>query len=464
MDASARQALFISHANPEDNAFARWVGAKLAAMGYEVWADVLRLSGGKDWSRELEDALRNRAAKMLLVGTPISVGKQGVRNEIQIASDVAKKIADNEFIIPLRLSAYDAPFLVAHAQYIDFSETWAAGFIELVETLQQTYKLSPRKPASLQNWYEAQAYGAMRLVKAKERLISNWLKISSIPSAVHYFEAPSGFPIEKFQDRALHKWPIVPAANGILTFALPDDSGRISADMPAKLVASEKSKSFLEKGWERQAIAVGDARRMFSDLCNQSIENYLNARALTSYEIAGGRRAWWGNIKTVPHTMIGFNWKHNKGRRQIIGQSGKRGVHWHFAVMGQVKTWPVHYLKLSCRLVFSDNGLDAIKDPKKMHKLRRSFAKSWRNARWRDMMLSFLWWLSQGGDELQLPVSDQERLVVTLPPLTFQSPVSVFHNDSEVIDEDDPDVEYDTWGDDLDEDGIVGVAVAEAPK
>src|SRR5687768_8335100 len=37
-----REALFISHANPEDNALVRWLGAKLTAMGYEVWADVMR--------------------------------------------------------------------------------------------------------------------------------------------------------------------------------------------------------------------------------------------------------------------------------------------------------------------------------------------------------------------------------------------------------------------------------------
>ena len=40
--------MFISHAAPEDNAFTLWLGAKLAAMGYEVWADVLRLRGGDD--------------------------------------------------------------------------------------------------------------------------------------------------------------------------------------------------------------------------------------------------------------------------------------------------------------------------------------------------------------------------------------------------------------------------------
>jgi len=36
-----RTAVFISHATPEDNHFVRWLGAKLTAMGYEVWADVI---------------------------------------------------------------------------------------------------------------------------------------------------------------------------------------------------------------------------------------------------------------------------------------------------------------------------------------------------------------------------------------------------------------------------------------
>jgi TIR domain-containing protein len=104
--------LFISHASPEDNAFTIWLGAKLAAAGYEVWADVLRLTGGDDWQRKLEDALRNRACEVLVVTNQKSVDKQGVRNEIQIASDAAKKIGDKRrFIIPLKPGPFDAPFL-----------------------------------------------------------------------------------------------------------------------------------------------------------------------------------------------------------------------------------------------------------------------------------------------------------------------------------------------------------------
>lgn len=87
-----REALFISHANPEDNAFTRWLGAKLTAMGYEVWADVMHLHGGADWARDLEEALRKRAIKMLLVCTPAALEKQGVRNEIEIAAQLGAEL------------------------------------------------------------------------------------------------------------------------------------------------------------------------------------------------------------------------------------------------------------------------------------------------------------------------------------------------------------------------------------
>src|SRR5271155_1332076 len=101
MEGQARQALFISHANPEDNAFTLWLGAKLSALGSAAFADVLRLKGGDDWERILESAIRDKAAKFLLAATPHGVKKQGVRNEIAIATETAKRINDNAFIVPL---------------------------------------------------------------------------------------------------------------------------------------------------------------------------------------------------------------------------------------------------------------------------------------------------------------------------------------------------------------------------
>jgi hypothetical protein len=36
------------------------------------------------------------------------------------------------------MEPFEAPFLIAHAQYIDFTHSWARGLSELLETLQQT--------------------------------------------------------------------------------------------------------------------------------------------------------------------------------------------------------------------------------------------------------------------------------------------------------------------------------------
>jgi hypothetical protein len=134
---ATRSAIFISHATPEDNAFTLWLGGRLTALGYQVFADVLRLKGGDDWERILEDAIRNKAKRFLLAATPSGVQKQGVRNEITIAIETAKRIGEDGFIVPLRLAAYAPPLQIAHAQYIDFEKGWAQGLVELLALLEE---------------------------------------------------------------------------------------------------------------------------------------------------------------------------------------------------------------------------------------------------------------------------------------------------------------------------------------
>ncbi|NPT57608.1 toll/interleukin-1 receptor domain-containing protein [Paraburkholderia elongata] len=199
---SERKSLFISHATPEDNPFVLWLGAKLSAMGYEVWADVMRLRGGSDWARELENALRHGAVKVLLVCTPAGLEKQGVRNEIEIATGLARRIGDNEFIIPLRLEPFDPPFRIAHAQYIDFSRSWANGLSELSELLQE--KGLPRSaPGEMQGWLNSQTTGSARLFVKSEPMMSNWLAIKNNPDRIRYCEPPVGSPHDRFVVRPI---------------------------------------------------------------------------------------------------------------------------------------------------------------------------------------------------------------------------------------------------------------------
>ena len=173
-----RSALFISHANPEDNAFTIWLGAKLTSLGYEVWADVMRLRGGDDWERKLEQAIRTLAIKVIFVGTPTAADKQGTRNELEIANKTAASIGDSEFIIPLQLKKFDAPFRIAQAQYIDFEHRgWATGLAELLETLNE--KKIPRTSGVVADtiWLSLQSMHANTVVASNESLISSWLAV-----------------------------------------------------------------------------------------------------------------------------------------------------------------------------------------------------------------------------------------------------------------------------------------------
>lgn len=444
--ASVRSAIFISHANPEDNAFVRWLGAKLTALGYEVWADVMRLKGGADWSKELDDALLHRAAKVLVVCSPGGLMKDGVRREIEMASAVASKIGDTHFIIPLRLDTYDLTFRIALLQYIDFKRSWSQGFLELAERLNDFPELRKEQNRSTDAWLDAQRTGSAKLIERDEWLISNWLRITSYPWKLYYCEPPVGFQLDKFTFRNLHDWPVVPYRGGVLTFATPNEDGFLAENIPAKIVKEIETETFLEYGWDAMGIPRHEAWKKFADLGNAAFEAFLSQKSLTPHDNGFGRRWWFGGIKAVPQTMIPYEWEISdgevfKGRRQILGQSEKRGVFWHYAISGRVRSSPFNHLRISASLIFTNNGMDAMGDHRKAHRLRRSFAKTWRNARWRDMLLTFLSWLSDGKYELHIPVSDRKFIHLELPSSVFKCPMTVPHESEEPEGEDDPDFE-----------------------
>jgi hypothetical protein len=450
-----RTALFISHATPEDNDFVRWLGAKLAAMGYEVWADVMRLHGGADWARQLEEALRKRAVKMLLVCTPSGLDKQGVRNEIEIGTQLSRKLGDNAFILPLRLQAYEAPFRIAHIQYIDFKGGWARGLAELTALLDEM--AVPRgKPGAMQLWLDSHAEGSTRLQVKSEPLVSNWLELQNQPRSIFYCEPPVGAPLDRFQHRQCHSWPAVPHRGGVITFAVPDESGNMGPNLAGKKVSSISTDTFLEEGWVELGIDAFQARKNYSDIGSQAFDLLCKSKGLSGYVGSGGRISWWGDVKTMPLNQVRFDWNFRRGSRKIIGHSPKRGVHWHYALNAYLRTAPVRHLRLASRLVFSENGLDPLNDKRRAHTLRRSLAKGWRNARWRDMLCAYIWWLGGGERELRLPVSVDGHLTVSIPPMQFSCPVSVPEIGEDADDEDDPDIPVGEWIDEVEEDAEEG--------
>jgi hypothetical protein len=420
-----RRAIFISHANPEDNPFTIWLGAKLAAAGYEVWADVLRLNGGDDWQRKLEQTLRDRACKVLLVANPNAVSRQGVRNEIQIASEVARKIGDSNFIIPLRLAPFEAPFLIAQAQYIDFSGGWATGLYELFQALQQEYKVPTQQESTVDVWCALQAMHGRALDNHSERLISNWLRVRKLPETILYYRKS-----ELNHHGVVLSLPSAEYGDGFLTC----EEHRIETASRMLLEGA------LENGWPELGISTQDMRNKFTHIANQGMELLLKARGLKSHEMANKRAAWWF-ANDLPDSRQSFRWAESKGSRVLRGYSEKRKLHWHFGVSAFYRGGPLRHYRIKSHLLFSEDGTTTLPG-KRMRRVRRSFAKGWRNARWRDMLLALLYWLSEGESLLRVPLHLDDDLLIEVPPIFYTSPVSIQEGDSVDQDLDDPDIDF----------------------
>lgn len=418
---ATRNVVFITHANPEDNPFAIWLGAKLASAGYEVWADVLRLRGGQDWQRLLEDTIRHRAFKILFVANALSVQKQGVRNELQIASETAKNLNDPDFIIPIRLGPYETPFVVAQAHYIDFEQSWASGLADLIETLEQTYCV-PKESANPEAWLDVQLIHGKKLTEIPERLLSNWLHVSKLPARVYFYpefkSVPEGFPTIEYR-------------GGAFTCVKQADRQRLFRRTP-QLLAS---------GWPEIGLSVEDARRRFADIANQALADFLRSKGLNNYQMGKRQVAWWVASASGPQTKVSFDWPECRGSRLIQGTSNKRNVRWHFGLSVFFRSVPFHHYRVKSRLVFTQDGQTPLESAARAHRLRRSFAKGWRNARWRDMLLSFLYWLADGKRELRVPVGTDDAFVLLLPPCFFDCPVGVEDSTERAHDEDDPEVD-----------------------
>jgi hypothetical protein len=420
----------------------------------------MRLRGGDDWQQILENAMRERAAKVLFVGTVAGASKRGVRNEIQMATDVAKKIGDDAFIIPLRLEPFDAPFLIVHAQYIDFSHGWARGLTELLTVIKEAGlpRTEGHKADSI--WRDLQLANGSSLVDKPERLISNWLRITKLPDTIKVYEFAGSINIDAPPDVRGAPWPVVPFRRGFLSFASPEDlAAFFGPTIPIRLAAEKRTDDALATGWLEQRLDGFEVRGHFSDLARQAINVAFAERGLTAFELGSRRLAWWPNIKVAPTAKVRFQWGDVAGLRQIQGTSGKRKLQWHYGVSASIRTSPVHHVQLTAHVIFTSDGQTVLGNAAKMHRARRSFTKTWRNPRWRDLMLAFLSWFAAGESFIAIPVGLKEAIWLELPPMRFDSPVST---PSEADEAEDEQADDDTADDIIFDDGSLADDDAES--
>ena len=428
--------LFISHATPADNEITQWLGLRLMREGYEVWFDTERLLVGDDFWREIENQIRNKAAKFILVLSKTAVTREGVLQEVAVAKKVAK-MRPPRFILPIRaddLSFDDIPIEVNRLDVADFSKSWSFGLSRLLKILEEDKvpRATEEGPQVAADRWKYDHKESECVTQEREEYSSNRFAISQTPKRISFHCLADMSPFEK--TRFEPAYPTYKTGQFFVSFASASDLAPSfeKADASLGRTFSIQLKHFLSEGLPQQKIEPREARNMVTYLMRESFHARLGALGLQRYNLSG--RAcyyWFPDAVIAPRKQAHFV-RPNKttGGRSLVGSKkvkdrfgAELGIQgWHFGIEALPFTWPNLGFYLRSHVAFTSNGV-VIGDSAKQHKLRRRECKLWFNDRWADMLLAALSQLSGGKDHLDLPLGTGATFGLQTMPDRFLSPV-----------------------------------------
>ena len=184
--------LFISYAT-EDGVLAEWLTLRLTVEGYKLWCDRVKLLGGESYPRDIDNAIKTQAFRMIALLSKHSLAKANPRKERTLGHLISRQ-RNIDFIIPLLIDDTrpdELDWMSSDITFIPFRDNWAQGLAQLVKNLQ-----SIGTPRTLLNGIQLASYWANQqtsLVETQERLWSNLFEIKEMPSSLYKITFPEGF-------------------------------------------------------------------------------------------------------------------------------------------------------------------------------------------------------------------------------------------------------------------------------
>lgn len=464
-----REMIFISHANPEDNEFTRWLALQLAREGYPVWCDLTKLLGGEVFWENAEEALRDRTAKFLYVLSKTSNEKPGVRNELAVAAAVKRKEKLKDFIIPLAIDSLapaDFNIEIARINAISFRERWPAGFATLVAKLEKddVKKKAQFGPAAVSSWWRQFADASGGLKEKPETLITNWYPLEPTSLFFHALEQTGELRSEDVESEPAY--PAVRFNQYLVSFAPGEDfAGRYRFDTRIQRSITSIINPSTNQNSTHRLWSFRDERSTLATLLRLAWDRLLLEKGLSSYSFANGRKGLYFIKGQVPDDRISFidangakTWRDVIGYKTLKNSDGEaKGMrHWHFCLEARPTSHPVIGFTMRPHVVFSDDGLAIWDSADRMHRARRSQCKGWWNDKWRGLIGATVSWLSSGDSTIKIKVGSNTTLRIAATPIRIESPVSYDEPEDlvidDVIDTDQGETEIDQEFDDMDGD------------
>lgn len=453
-----RDIIFISHANPEDNQFTLWLALRLAREGYPVWCDLTKLLGGEAFWDDIQKIIREKAVKVIYVLSKVSNESDGVKREIHLAQDIAKKYEFNDFVIPLHIDdlAYsDVTIEVNRLNIIPFEKSWASGLGQLLKKLEEDG--IPKKenfgPDAVSSWWRSQFSAAQGVIEKPDEHLSNWFPITNLPETIYFHsltrtrigkvEVPDNLPYPAAQDGAL-----------LISFA---EASEFDGSLGEQVITgtSKRLLSELLSGKDHK-----DFKRHFSQILRMAWEQMMAKRGLPLHFMANKNKCGYFTTGLTEKDTIYFRGVNGaKAHRTVVsyktitnlttGLQTKRI--WHYGLGGKPILYPNPMYVIKGHVLFSNDGRTVWESKERLASARRNQCANWWNDDWRDRMLAAVSWLADDQEFIQVPLAPGVSLSVAKLPITFESPVTYLSPKEEQAETEDADIPRDYEYEDEDE-------------
>ncbi len=161
MDDLGDHRIFISYSRKDGADFAAKLRERLEEAGFSIWQDLVALQGGSDWWSQIEDVLRSKHLRhLILVVTPGALQNAVVRREIRLARQEGKTV------LPVKgpgvTDLYALPRWIGVVDDLDWPERLAA-FLRVLEGPSTQKRVAMMVPELPEDFVERPAeFGALK--------------------------------------------------------------------------------------------------------------------------------------------------------------------------------------------------------------------------------------------------------------------------------------------------------------
>lgn len=426
-----RDLVFISYAW-EQVSVADWLARRLTAAGYGVWMDRLKLGGGEDWPRDIQDAIRTRAACVLALVSRASSTKPNPRGEWLVALDVAKHESLKDFLLPLKVEEMrteEIPFTLQTINYISFTDGWAGGLARVLKKLDELGV--PRVhgtsgPALATILSEASA----AVQPSPEVLFSNMLPVVARPRAFRRFECRRVLGWKQSQELAL-EWPHFRVGDySVIAFEVP----------PEHVRRGFRLDEVEEMDWiEGGSIDGRPALHIATAIARRAVDRLMKSKRLA---FDADRKTWY-----FPSGILAGDWlKFERadgaaGRLMAVGTvslgrgASRREVRHHlspslgvFTDRGQITAF---VLRLRVHITSPDKAPVSVRS---YITARKRLCKRWWNEEWLNRALAVSTYLRSPDGGISLGGESQGAFVLDGRVQEFCAPTCVIEDLAKAID------------------------------